>query len=179
MNTWAQVAEVVVWPITIIVVVALLRKPLMTLIPTLKRFKYKDLELEFEREASKILAEVERDLPAPKYSDGVAENGPDIMFRRSFTKPTELVMSSWGELEQIIRSLVGQGGYEKSSVRSLVDQLAKIDNFSVETIRVILDLAALRNRVSHAEVEAVSPNMAQTYAAAVRIVKAVLSGVSE
>ncbi|ARM84615.1 hypothetical protein MARSALSMR5_02554 [Marinobacter salarius] len=178
MESLVQIVEVVVWPATIVVVVGLLRAPLSKLVPTLKRLKYKDLELEFEREASKILAEVERDLPEPERSDGVAERGSDIpMFRLVTPEPTDLVMRSWIELESAIRDLVGKSAYEKVSVRSLVDLLAKAGKVREETIRAILDLAALRNRVAHAESEVISADMAQSYASSVQRVKAVLGGI--
>lgn len=177
MEAWVQVVELVVWPATIVVVVGLLRAPLSKLAPTLKRLKYKDLELEFEREASKILAEVERDLPEPERSDSVAEGGPDTpMFSRVAPEPTDLVMRSWGELESAIRELVGKSAYEKTSVRLLVDLLSKSDKIREETIRAILDLAALRNRVAHAESEVISADMAQSYASSIRRIKSVLGG---
>lgn len=178
MEVWVQLVEVIVWPTTIVVVVALLRASLSKLVPTLKRLKYKDLELEFEQEASKILAELERDLPEPACLDSVADNGPDIMFSRVAPEPTDLVMRSWSELEWAIRDLVGQSAYEATSVRSLVDRLIQDGKVREETIRAILDLAALRNRVAHVESEAVSADMAQSYASSIRRVKAALSGVS-
>jgi hypothetical protein len=178
MEAWVQVVELVVWPFTIVVVVGLVRAPLSKLVPTLKRLKYKDLELKFEREASKILAEVERDLPEPERSDNVAEGDPDTpMFSRVAPEPTDLVMRSWSKLEGAIRDLVGKSAYEKASVRSLVDILAKSGKVRDETIRAILDLAALRNRVAHAESEVISSDMANSYANSVRRVEAVLGGI--
>jgi len=173
-----HVIELVVWPVTIVVVVGLLRAPLAKLVPTLKRLKYKDLELEFEREASKILAEVERDLPEPERSDSVAESGPDTaMYSLAPAEPTDLVMRSWGELENAIREFVDKSSYEETSVRSLVDLLAKTGKVREETIRAILDLAALRNRVAHAESEVISDDMAQSYVSSVRRIKSVLGGI--
>lgn len=178
MYAWVQVVELVVWPATIVVVVSLLRAPLSKLVPTLKRLKCKDLELEFEREASKILSEVERDLPEPERSDSVAEGSTDIpMFSRVAPEPTDLVMRFWGELESAIHELVGKSAYEKTSVRSLVDLLAESGKVREETIRAILDLAALRNRVAHAESEVISSDMARSYASSVRRIKAVLGGI--
>lgn len=175
MDAWGHVLEVVIWPITIIVVVALMRAPLSQLVPTLKRLKYKDLELEFEREASKILAEAERDLPEPESSPNeVAESRSDISFSLSAPEPTELVLRTWAELEAAIRDLVGQSAYKKTSVRSLVSTLAASGKVSEETIRIILDLAALRNRVSHTESETITAGMAAAYASSVWRVKAVL-----
>ena len=63
MDKIVRIIDILAWPTTIIIVVALLRSPLSDLLPTLKKLKYKDLELEFEREANKILSEAERDLP--------------------------------------------------------------------------------------------------------------------
>lgn len=173
-----HIIEQVVWPVTMVVVVGMLRAPLAKLVPTLKRLKYKDLELEFEREASKILAEVERDLPEPERSDSVAESGPDTaMYSLVPAEPTDLVMRSWGELENAIRKFVDKSSYEETSVRSLVDLLAKTGKVREETIRAILELAALRNRVAHAESEVISHDMARSYVSSVRRIKSVLGGI--
>lgn len=173
-----QVLQIVVWPTTIIIVVALMRAPLSKLVPTLKRLKYKDLELEFEREASKILSEIERDLPEPERSPNtIAEPGSEARFSLVSPEPKDMVLRSWGELEAGIRNIVGHNTYEKISVGSLVRKLADSGKVSNETIRIILDLAALRNRVAHAEPEVVSEEMASAFASSVLRVKAALGGV--
>jgi len=177
MDAWVHILDVVIWPITIILVVALLRAPLSKLVPTLKRLKYKDLELEFEREANKILAEIERDLPEPERSPGgVAEADSDVRFSLVASEGIDLVLRSWRELEAVIRELVGHNTYERISAGTLVKKLANSGKTNEETIRVILDLAALRNRVAHAESEVISNEMASAYAKSVRRVIAALSG---
>ena len=44
-----QLAQVLAWPAVALVVVVLLRKPLSSLLPELSSFRWKDLEIEFER----------------------------------------------------------------------------------------------------------------------------------
>ena len=61
----AEVVKALAWPATVVVGIALLRRSLLQLIPGLRRLKYKDLELEFERKLEAAKAEVAEALPAP------------------------------------------------------------------------------------------------------------------
>jgi len=55
----SELIKAVAWPVTAIALVVLLRKPIVELIPLLRRLKYKELELEFAQEVSELKAEVE------------------------------------------------------------------------------------------------------------------------
>ena len=55
----SELIKALAWPATAIVIVVLLRKPIVELIPLLRRLKYKELELEFTQEVSELKAEVE------------------------------------------------------------------------------------------------------------------------
>ncbi|MEH8231393.1 hypothetical protein [Aeromonas veronii] len=57
----SELIKAAVWPVTAIVLVVLLRKPIVELTPLLRKLKYKELELELEfaQEVSELKAEVE------------------------------------------------------------------------------------------------------------------------
>src|SRR5690606_42060334 len=55
----SEIIRSVAWPVTVVVLVVVLRKPLVELIPLLRRLKYKELELEFSQQVSELKAEAE------------------------------------------------------------------------------------------------------------------------
>ncbi|WP_445371873.1 hypothetical protein ACH518_03420 [Methylomonas sp. HW2-6] len=65
---WLTFASSVVgslaWPVATVVLVLLIRKPLGTLLPTLRNLKYKDLELDFGKELRKAEEKANQILPA-------------------------------------------------------------------------------------------------------------------
>ena len=58
----AEAINALAWPAAVLFFVILLRKPIVELIPLLRKLKYKELELEFSREVAELKAEV---LPPP------------------------------------------------------------------------------------------------------------------
>jgi hypothetical protein len=62
----AELVKALAWPATVVAGIALLRRSLLQLIPGLRRLKYKDLELEFEKKLEAAKAEiVDAQLPVP------------------------------------------------------------------------------------------------------------------
>lgn len=47
--------SIIAWPAVVVIIVLLLRSSMSKLAPSLSRLKYKDLELEFEREQTGLL----------------------------------------------------------------------------------------------------------------------------
>ena len=170
-----HIIEILVWPLTIIVIVMLLRTPLSELVPTLKKLKYKDLELEFEREAKNILAEAERDLPEVIEEQKQRQRTTDILFSRSRVEPATEILESWRNLELNIRELAKdhniQGG---RSTRSLINALESNKLITKEVSPIILDLAALRNKVAHTNEEAISYEVSSAFSSSTKRVIAVL-----
>lgn len=157
METFAKIIESLAWPVTTIIVVLLLRKPLTELVPTLKKLKYKDLELEFEREANKILSEAERDLPELTEKPHVKVDVSTAQFSRQQLEPAVEIIKSWREFELYLREVSASRKLKPApSIRSLVSELENIGAISKEAGRVIMDLAALRNKVVHTDEEAIT-----------------------
>ena len=162
MDAIERIIEILVWPVTTIVVVMLLRSPLSELVPTLKKLKYKDLELEFEKEANKILAEAERDLPEPPKPEPKEVKDSGIRFSRRHLEPATEIMESWRSLEIRLREMSGEES-NKRSTGHIIRELSKSGKISDELFRVIMELAALRNRVAHTDEEAISYTVSASF----------------
>lgn len=164
MEILKQIIEIIAWPLTTIVVVMLMRSPLSELVPTLKKLKYKDLELEFEREANKILAEAERDLPEVPEKPKPEIDNSGIMFSRRRLEPTTEILESWRSVEIDMREIAKNNNIQDCrSIRSLISSLESENLISKEVARVILDLAALRNKVAHTDKEAISYEVSSAF----------------
>ncbi|HTQ99584.1 MAG TPA: hypothetical protein VMH83_06320, partial [Candidatus Acidoferrum sp.] len=55
-----RLVDILAWPITVLIVTLVLRSPLVQIIPLIKKLKYKDFEVEFERRVNNLSLEVER-----------------------------------------------------------------------------------------------------------------------
>ena len=175
MDELIKLIEILVWPITVIIVVLVLRSPLSALVPTLKRLKYKDLELEFEREASKILSEAERDLPEIEEKPKEESKEPRVMFARKRIEPVAVIMHEWRNLELALRKYAESTGVESgSTIRSLIHGLSAAGTLTDEAANIILELSALRNKVTHTDEEAITYETSAAFAQAVRRVLASL-----
>ena len=151
-----RIVEILAWPVTIIIIVAMLRSSLSQLVPTLKKLKYKDLELEFEKEANRILAEAERDLPEP-LEEPEEEKGPRPMFSIKQVEPSTQIIEAWRSLELQLRDLAKSKEIECGrSVRSLINALYSNGLITEEIMKVVLELSALRNKVVHTDEEVIT-----------------------
>lgn len=173
MDALAKIAETLAWPVTAIIIVMLLRAPLQQLIPTLKKLKYKDIELEFEREASKILSEAERDLPTlPKGEQEPRDS--DIKFNIARLKPVTEILESWRNLELHLRDTAKSNSIDGGrTIRSLINELHNNEFISDEAAKITLELAALRNKVTHTDDTNITYVVSSAFSASVeRIINA-------
>ena len=167
MEAWLAVIDKVIWPATVMAVVAILRASLSQLIPTLKKLKYKDLELEFEREANQIRAEAERDLPEVEKVE-LKRKRIDTGTRFSLARvsPVEQVLKSWHEVEQQIYALSNSeinGTKKHQTIRTIVKKLMEENRIEESTANLILALAALRNKVVHANPDTITDEVSSAF----------------
>lgn len=173
MDNIERIIDILAWPLTIIVVVMMLRSPLSSLVPTLKRLKYKDLELEFEREANKILAEVERDLPEQPNSEPSEHKNINVKFSQTRLEPVDEIMSSWRNIELKLREMSGEG-MARRSTGQMIRELTQSGAITVEISKLILDLSSLRNRVAHTDEEAITYKVSSSFRESVHRVMSAL-----
>lgn len=170
-----EIAKAIIWPTTVILAVALLRKPLTTLIPGLTHLKWKDFELEFGRKIEELEQRSERLLPeteAPKQVRILQVEGatrqPEI---DRFTLLAELsppaaVLESWLEVEIALKNASARHGVSEmdaSQSTSAIRALTKLGTLDSEAKAIINGLRALRNSAAHAPATAITVSQAKDY----------------
>lgn len=149
----AKVLDVIAWPITTIVIVLLLKAPIASLAPMLRRFKYKELEVEFERsldEISKRSSEEIKTLPHPPTEDS---NGADFLDQVQALPPRATILETWLELEHTAYFIAQKFKLMDLNRRTRFHDLLRIlqqrDILLERDIEDINKLKSLRNAVVH------------------------------
>jgi len=172
----SEVLRILAWPITILVVVVVLKRPITTLIREVIRVKWKDLEIEFERDIKQVAKDADLVLPPPPLEIGVTDQisvgtKADATVSEETTKvagmaelyPPAAILEAWLDLEVVLRHTAARHSIETTDrkptlllARELLD-LGKLDK---ETFRIFEKLRDLRNKVVHARVTDVSTSQA-------------------
>jgi hypothetical protein len=73
MTFFSEIAKTLVWPLTIVAVILILRKPIRVLILSLRRFQYGDLAVEFGRQVNQLAEKFRNAMPDTGEKDSDAE----------------------------------------------------------------------------------------------------------
>ena len=154
---WLEFASSVVrslaWPIALVVVIVLLRRPLSELLPALSRMKLRDVEFEFSRglERAQIVtaSAIPKDLQVP-----ITEGARPRKEGTASTFPRGVLLDAWIKLQESAIKLcrvrfpdrpVGQ----LRDTRQLVATLSDTGELSTEQIALFEELRNLRNVAAH------------------------------
>ena len=152
-----EMVKALAWPLTVIGSVLLLRTALLELIPTLRKLKYKDLELEFGRKLEQLVAKAEqaqlpaspppRALPAPE-----VKAAPDDLRVVATVAPRAAVLEAFRRVEQAAHQALRRAGVDPPrSPRAQREALESRGVVSSSTGALLDDLRSLRNLAAHAE----------------------------
>jgi len=166
----ASIVHALVWPVFLIVVVMLLRKPLTTLIPLLTKLKYKEFEIEFGKQIAEIKEEAATELPAPA-REGLTEprllSGKAVELLR--VSPRAAIIEAWREVElaaanALVRNkaFAAVQPYNATPLR-LAKWLQAYHLLEPPKAGIFHDLRALRNQAAHAPDFAISEEVARQY----------------
>ena len=165
-----EIIKIVIWPATIIIAIILLRKGLVDLIPNLKKLKYKDLEVEFEKDAINLLATIERDVPytEPPEEEPVMVDVRESSVQYSVKKltPPEFILHEWMKVENEMKSLSERKNIKvqpSDSIRATVDKLLKNGIIDSGISNALLELSTYRNKVAHAQIEYINEEMSNAF----------------
>ena len=157
---FAALASSFAWPVTTLVLVVILRRPLSNAFESLTHLKYKDLELSFGRELEKIseqAKDIEFAVPAPKKrlvdGDELQEllNGAE---RLAYEYPEPAIAMGWQAVEHELASAIVRRSIESAyphrnttgrNVQLLVDDNA----IDTRTSDLLNSMRNLRNRAVH------------------------------
>ncbi|MBL4941904.1 MAG: hypothetical protein JKY81_09600 [Colwellia sp.] len=149
-----EIVKALAWPVSAIVLVFLLRKPIIELVPLMKKLKYKELELEFSQEVKALKLEVTESsgVGSPTVTVSPSTNSKALDLLSFSTRAA--IMEAWIEVEtaatEVASSFWGQSPNETmkkfSKLGEYLHQCNVIDDKQLITFQ---RLRQLRNKVAH------------------------------
>ncbi len=156
------------WPVTVIVLVVLLRKPIVELTPLLRKLKYKELELEFAQEVSELKAEVEAIAKEKgEVAPSIASTPSNLLNIVTFSTRAA-IMEAWLEVESasvtVASSFWGRSPDEAfKNMPRLGEYLLQCKVIDEKQLSVFNKLRQLRNKAAHAQELDLSESDARSY----------------
>lgn len=179
MDTLTFIIELIralAWPITVLIILLIIRRPVLTLIPTLKRFRFQDLELDFNREVQALAQQVQTQIPETRQVTEVQHTLREELADLAKVSPRAAVLEAWVRLEQTAVETVKRHGHALSAqeARSPIQlgQTLETTGLLDDATSVIYQrLRILRNAAAHASTFVIEPQAAVEYVdSAIRLI---------
>jgi len=163
----AALVKALAWPLTVLGIFLVLRRPLTGLVPLLARLKFKDLELDFGRRLAEVSAEVAA-LPRSRAPAALRGGDGDALLRLAATAPRAAILEAWLRLEAAALDAARRRGTTEpiSHLRSplrLIESLEETGVIDARQAAVFHELRSLRNSAAHAVGFEPAPETAQDY----------------
>lgn len=147
-----EIIELVIWPVTLVIALLILRKPLGGLIELTRRVKYKDLEIEFRDE----LKAIEQELQGADAPTGDGSGRKVDLDELAEISPAVAVMAAWKILEASAKRLIARHGREpdynvKTPLKLMQTVLVESELIDDKSARSFDKLRQLRNKVTHVD----------------------------
>jgi len=171
-----EIVKALAWPLVVVVLALLLRRPLSDLLPLLRRFQYRDLVVEFAQDVAVVREQVDRALPTPQER---AQKTPVERMAERFAarRAGSIVGAAWRQVALSVYRLgekqqIRLAGELWPSVAAIVAQLERQGTLKPDTASIIYQLGAIRNAAAHAESGALDDHSVREYVyAAARVVE--------
>lgn len=162
------------WPITVIILVLILRRQIGRLLASLTKVRYRDLEVEFQQlaESAESLPSVEAPSADIPQSDRAIYTSLEYQILDVAARsPSASILLAWASLESAISAAVARLAIspEPPRYRSVIhniEQLQQYADLPREVIHTINEMRTLRNRVAHGDIQRIilSPESSMSYA---------------
>ncbi len=153
----SQIISSLAWPLTILLILLVLRKQLGELILNLQHLKVKDVEMNFGSEASKVVARAQAVLPLPRVEarGTVTSTVESRRERLALVTPRANILEAWLELEAAaVEAITRRSPDVKPSRLASPMQIAtafqRLELLNGEQLEVFHNLRNLRNSAAHA-----------------------------
>ena len=177
MNYLTLVIDSVAWPITVIILFLVFKKPIFELILYAKKFKYKDFEIIFDKEINQIVKEAQ--------DEGLEINLPkdesEYINKLIEVSPTSAVLESWKEIEIAARNKIGELLTEEDPLakKRPLAHLEYLGAFIPSVEHTIFEMRHLRNRVAHNNDVLISIESARKYVSLAKNIVQKIKALSE
>jgi hypothetical protein len=167
------------WPITVFVIILVLRHQIATLLPNVRHLRYGDFEVEFGKKIEHLKEEIEQanlprlEAPGP----GVLGEVPPVPRTANYLMeladvfPRAAILEAWTEVELAAKEAAARTGMDVHPDRSLkfmtmqtlLETLQRNSQIDKSVPSILRDLRALRNSVAHTRQVDVSTSKAKEY----------------
>jgi hypothetical protein len=159
-----QLLDKLVWPLTLFVLLYLVRKELKDLIPFLKKARISELELEFDRDLAKVQSVAADEFKA------VETDWKVTLITLAQNMPNAAILEAWKEIEKRAETLIHliepQAELDlPTRFKTMQNLLIKENRIETKKGKIFNDLRQIRNRVAHAESYTVNADQALSYVA--------------
>ena len=159
----AELLKAIAWPAFLFFTALVFRKPIIQLIPALRRLRFKEFEVEFGRE----LLEAERRVTAlpsrPELDRGMVAV-PERPRQIATVAPTAAILEAWRDLEAAAADSVASRGFSVAGgAWQLFAVLQHERILSEAQASVVESLRKLRNKVAHADDGEITEEQALRY----------------
>jgi hypothetical protein len=146
----SEIIKSFVWPITILLIIFLLRDEISKIFLQLKSLKYKDFEANFGERITSLKHEADQ-LGLPPPSEPISEESPKERFMKMAEHfPRGAVLEAWMGVENAIKYLaVRYSISDKLSHFQIMSDLFSKGVISNGEMRMYNDLLTLRNKCTH------------------------------
>jgi hypothetical protein len=143
-----------IWPVTVLTITFILKRPIISLLTRLRKFKSKEVEVELGADFETI-GKAARDRLAVG-EDAIVDEQAERYARLLKASPKTVIAENWKRIEKSISQLLIDSGIELSDEdfkrpMSLVESLLAHALVDEETKALIRDMLILRNKVVHYE----------------------------
>ncbi len=166
----ASLVKSLAWPVTVLIVLLVFRKPVAAFLQRLKRIKYGEFEAEAEAEVRAIERIIsERPIPVP-VPEAIAPS-PVLQYYRTVAafSPRAAVMEAWATFEATAQAAAIKRQILKPNepfvFPAIFDKLLNAGFLQPNEVAALVRARELRNRVVHAPGQEIGADTALRYAA--------------
>ena len=166
----AEAIKALAWPSAVVIVALMVRKPVIELLPFLRRLKYKEIELEFSKELAEIKSELgcntaDQSKPAKTPNSTATTNR---LLNIASISTSAAILEAWAELESA--SIAAASAFWTLQPSETFRNYPKLGEYLLQC--KIIDenqliaynkLRQLRNKAAHAVEMNLSEDEARTY----------------
>jgi len=168
MDTVVKLVEILVWPVTVVVLICLFRRDLSGLLTRLASLKYKDVEAIFRDELPQAEAQAEYVRIGETQAEPVAlpQTIYEQLLRVADISPRAAIAEAWRYVEAAAVKAAQTAGLELPRalpVNHLVRQLVREGIFADNAVALFNRLRRLRNEAVHSSNFALDQDAAQRY----------------
>ena len=160
----SELIKALAWPIVVVVIVLMLRRPLSDAIPLLRRVNALGVEVEFSNQLA-VVQEKLTDSISPHIDINIAQNQSETQIEVD-AAAIEIIIGAWLELRQVVTASAQSFGFEDTSgeITESIKILEKDGRITSDIAKIIQDLEDMKNKAISAHGAKISAVEAKTYA---------------